>query len=266
MRELEFLYEYFEDAPLSEIQPHFIKLYLTWRKEKSLEYYAKNPKLKVPDNPGHVRANREIALFSHIFNFARETGLTNLPNPCAGIKKNTETGRDVYVENDMYKKVWDKADEPTRDAMDLAYLTGQRPADVMKMDERDIKDGYLHIKQNKTEVRRRMAVVGELAAVIERIRARKRLYTVVSTRLVVNEHGAAISHGVIEDRFYAAREAAKVPMDKFQFRDLRAKAGTDTAESSGDIRTAQKQLGHKSVTTTEIYVRARMGEKINPTR
>lgn len=65
MRELEFLYEYFEDAPLSEIQPHFIKLYFTWRREKSLELYAKKKK-KAPDNPGHVRANREIALFSHI--------------------------------------------------------------------------------------------------------------------------------------------------------------------------------------------------------
>ena len=136
----------------------------------------------------------------------------------------------------------------------------------MKMDERDIKDGYLHIRQNKTEVRRRMAIVGELADVIKRIRERKRLYTVVSTRLVVNEQGAAISHGVIEDRFYGAREAAKVPIAEFQFRDLRAKAGTDTTETSGDIRTAQKQLGHKSVTMTETYVRARMGEKINPTR
>lgn len=73
-----------------------------------------------------------------------------------------------------------------------------------------------------------MAVVGELAALIERIRARKRQYKVVSTRLIVNEKGAAISHGVIADRFYEAREHAAVPMEAFQLRDLRAKAGTDT--------------------------------------
>jgi integrase len=51
----------------------------------------------------------------------------------------------------------------------------------------------------------------------------------------------------------------------FQFRDLRAKAGTDQADTT-DIRTAQQQLGHKSIKTTEIYVRARKGQKVKPTR
>ena len=52
---------------------------------------------------------------------------------------------------------------------------------------------------------------------------------------------------------------------KFQFRDLRAKAGTDKADAT-DIRSAQQQLGHKSLKTTEIYVRSRVGEKVTPTK
>ena len=79
-----------------------------------------------------MRANREKALFSHIFNKAREWGYTAAPNPCAGVKGFTERGRDAYIEDVTYKAVWDAADWPTRDAMDLAYLTGQRPADVLK--------------------------------------------------------------------------------------------------------------------------------------
>ncbi len=51
----------------------------------------------------------------------------------------------------------------------------------------------------------------------------------------------------------------------FQFRDLRAKAGTDKADAS-DLGGAQQQLGHKSVKTTEIYLRARAGEKVTPTK
>jgi integrase len=51
----------------------------------------------------------------------------------------------------------------------------------------------------------------------------------------------------------------------FQFRDMRAKAGTDMADDS-DLRGTQQQLGHKSVKTTEIYLRARAGEKITPTK
>ena len=52
---------------------------------------------------------------------------------------------------------------------------------------------------------------------------------------------------------------------RFQFRDLRAKAGTDKADAT-DMREAQQQLGHKSVKTTEIYLRSRAGEKVTPTK
>ena len=37
-----------------------------------------------------------------------------------------------------------------QDAMDLNYLTGQRPADVLKMRFADIKDGALEVQQGKT--------------------------------------------------------------------------------------------------------------------
>lgn len=48
--------------------------------------------------------------------------------------------------------------------------------------------------------------------------------------------------------------------------NLRAKAGTDKAESASDIRQAQRRLGHASVTTTEVYVRKRKGAKVTQTR
>ena len=51
-----------------------------------------------------------------------------------------------------------------------------------------------------------------------------------------------------------------------QFRDLRAKAGTDKAQNTGDIRQAPKQLGHSTVVMTEHYVRRRHGEKVAPTK
>ena len=53
------------------------------------------------------------------------------PRTCAGVRKNREDGRDVYVEDEAFQAVWNLADEPTRDAMDLMYLSGQRPADVL---------------------------------------------------------------------------------------------------------------------------------------
>lgn len=267
MKELAVLYEYFDapPAPLDEIQPQHIRLYFTWRRDRTRAWLVSKGR-EVPQGAGDVRANREIALFSHIFNFARETGITNAPNPCAGVHKNRESGRDVYVEDDAFQAVWQAADAPTRDAMDLAYLTGQRPADTLQFDERDIRDGALHIAQGKTGRRLRIEVGGELADVLARIRARRSACKVASTALVVTEDGQRMTYETLRQRFYKARATAGVDPRAFQFRDLRAKAGTDKTDSAGDIRQAQRQLGHASVTMTEHYVRNRRGDKVKPTR
>lgn len=66
------------------------------------------------------------------------------------------------------------------------------------------------------------------------------------------------------DRWKLATE--KAGLAGTQFRDLRAKAGTDKAENTGDIRRAQKQLGHATVVMTEHYVRRRRGDKVTPTK
>ena len=46
-------------------------------------------------------------------------------------------------------------------------------------------------------------------------------------------------------------------------RDLRAKAGTDKAESSADILQARDQLGHTTVVMTENYIRKQIGKKVS---
>ena len=79
---------------------------------------------------------------------------------------------------------------------------------------------------------------------LDRIKARKARYRadnkVVSLYLVVNEAGLPLTAGALRDRSDKAREASGVPNAAFQFRDLRAKAGTDKTEAAGDIRQAQK--------------------------
>ncbi|MDA0573252.1 MULTISPECIES: tyrosine-type recombinase/integrase [Burkholderia] len=248
LMQLEKLYLFFDSppAPLDEIKPLHVRKYLDWR------------------SASPVSANREIALFSHIFNKAREWGATDRPNPCSGIRKHRETGRDVYVDDSLYKAVWEKADLPLREAMDLAYLTGQRPADVLKMDERDVRNGVVTVQQNKTGARLRIEIVGELAALLERLAARKVTHNPRSTRLVVDEDGRPLGRAALRFRFDRAREAAGIAKAEFQFRDLRAKAGTDKEESS-DLAEAQALLGHGSQAMTEHYVRKR-GRRVGPTR
>jgi integrase len=121
---------------------------------------------------GKVRANREKALFSHIFNKAREWGYTSAQNPCQGVKGFKETGRDRYVTDDEFERVKLNAHYTVADAMDLALLTGPRPADILKIKRTDIRDSALWIVQNKTGARLGIEVMGELAAVIDRINQR----------------------------------------------------------------------------------------------
>ena len=70
-----------------------------------------------------------------------------------------------------------------------------------------------------------------------------------------------LANGVAKALDDAGEGEAAAAVKSFQFRDLRGKASTDKAADATDMREAQQQLGHKSVKTTEIYLRTRAGEK-----
>ncbi|HGL6718385.1 tyrosine-type recombinase/integrase [Burkholderia contaminans] len=240
LKELENLKAVFGDVPIEAITPVHVREYMDIRGETA-----------------KVRANREKALLSHVYNKAREWGYTSAPNPCAGVKGFRENGRDIYVTDEDFRAVYAVAHPTLQDAMDIAYLTGQRPADVLKVKLADIRNDHLHIVQNKTRKHLRIAIEGELKMVIERIAARPR--KMAGASLLQNEDGTPVSPFELRSRFDKARRLAGVT---FQFRDIRAKAASDT----GDLAHSQKLLGHQSRNMTEHYVRSRIGERVKPVR
>lgn len=190
------------------IKPHHVRAYLDKRGQTA-----------------KARANREKALLSHLFNRAREWSYTDAPNSCQGVKGFTESGRDRYMTDAEFLAVHSKADATLRDAMDLALLTGQRPADVLKFKRDDIRDGALFVAQNKTGAKRAIEIVGELAQVLDRIAARKRER--LSAFLIQDDNGRPLSMLALRGRFDKARKPAGLA---FQFRDIRAKAASDTGD------------------------------------
>lgn len=263
--ELENLYKFFDNPAcnLEEIEPMHVRQYLDWRGVRA-----------------KVRANREKALLSHIWNYARERGTTALANPCKGVKGYKEKGRDVYINDDVFAAVKAGASQAVQDAMDLAYLTGQRPADTLKMRETDIRDGTLAVKQGKGGKKLRLmltkdGVPNELGRLIEKLLERKWGGSVRNLALVISEGGYALSTSGLDNGFERARIKAAAAADQvghadlaarirgFQFRDLRAKAGTEKADSDGLVE-AKRQLGHSSVKMTEHYVR--LGQIVTPTK
>ena len=194
---------------------------------------------------------------SHIFNKAREWGYTALQNPCQDVKGFKETGRSRYITDAEFDQVKAQAHFTVIDAMDLALLTGQRPADILKLKRTDIRDGALWIVQNKTGARLGIEITGQLAATIARINARRR--HAISAYPIQDEKGQPLTQCALRSRFDKARTLAKVD---FQFRDIRGKAATDT----GNLAHSQKLLGHKNRDMTEHYVKARIGERVRPLR
>ncbi len=245
--ELKWLYKFFDapPVPLEAIEPHHIAKYRDWRES--------------------THSTQEIALLSSIWSWAREQGYTKLPNPTTGVERNRGAGRSVFVTDDMFTKVYRWADQPTRDAMDLAHLAGQRPGDCLRMREQDIKDGALWVTQGKTGTKLRVTISGKLKTVIDRIMARKATMKVRSFALVVNERGQPLSASALDGRFGTARECAGFGTQEFQFRDLRAKAATETEDARG-MDAAQGLLGHASAGMTSKYVRHRIGKLVNPTK
>jgi site-specific recombinase XerC len=249
--------EFFNDPPipLDEIAPTHIRKYLDWR--------GKTAK---------VRANHERRLVNLLWNCAREWGYTTLANPCTGIEGFKEPGRNVYTEDAVQKAVYDCGCQPLKDAIDLSYLTAQRPGDVAKMYETDIQDGQLSVQQGKRGKRIKINVIGQLKQVIDRILQRKAAFKVRSLALIVDEYGKPLSQRAIWERFDKARTQAalehpklKDKIEAFWIMDLRAKGGTDKAIKTKDMRAAQKILGHSHLTMTEHYVRELVGEAVDPT-
>lgn len=95
--------------------------------------------------------------------------------------------------------------------MDLNYLTGQRPADVLTMRDGDLKDGALQVRQGKSNKLLRIVlehdgIKSELAKVIERIHARP--HRPRTTFIVALPNGCQVKKWHLRLRFDGARKAA----------------------------------------------------------
>jgi integrase len=215
-------------------------------------------------------AKKELKFLSVIFNWARSRGYMKVPNPCAGlfVQMKVKERRDIYVEDSWLALVYKHADDIIKDCLDLAYLTGQRPADVRKMRWDQIKDGALEIKQNKTKAKLRLAIEGDLADLIKRIKTRQ---GIKGFTILADPKGQPLKEfGYFRSHFDKARDAAEqeakelgISFERFQFRDLRPKAASDI-DAMHDIKAAQKLLGHTTEQMTAAYIRSRRGDVVQP--
>jgi integrase len=241
---LDKIIEAFGEAILDQVKPPHVVLYIEKRSTTSKH-----------------RALREKAVMSMIFNWAIERGFAKF-NPAGVVKTKRLPGRkNIYIHDEMLDVVYEQSPQDLKDAIDLAYYVGQRPADLLSMTLVKVRDGWLEYRQGKTTTPQRIAINGELAALLARIEARKAEYKVHNLSLLVNERGQKMTKAMLRSRFEAARAAAGIAGKDFQFRDLRRKSGTDLRDQVS-LDAAQDLLGHASQAMTEHYTAAR-GKKVS---
>jgi integrase len=91
---------------------------------------------------GHaIMANRVMALVSSVFGWGLSKSLCEA-NPAKGIKRNSETSRDRFLQSDelprFFKALGDEPNESMRDFFLLSLLTGARRSNVLAMRWEDV--------------------------------------------------------------------------------------------------------------------------------
>jgi hypothetical protein len=222
---------------------------------------------------GKTQANREMALLSVIWNFARMEGLTALLWPAAGMErskwKNKEQAREFEVTDELFAAVYEQGGQMLRDCMDLSTATGMRLTDC-----RTIllpADNILKLKAGKTGKKADFDLA--LSQVLPDLLARRRAMDVSHLMLLSTEDGFPVFGKDLRREYDKARrkaaakarkegrEAFALEIEAMVLRDMRKRA-SDLSDSDED---ASQLLQHSSVSLTRKHYRSK-ATKLRPVR
>lgn len=234
--------------PYTHLKPHHVAQYRDTRGETA-----------------PIRANREKALLSHVYTKAMERGMVDF-NPCRGVKRNPEKRRERMIEDHEYRAVYELAEASVKRLMTLIYRTCQRPEDLIKCGPINLKkidhEGrevrVLRINQGKTGKTVDIILAGELERLVdEHFRA-----TTVWPSFVHTRAGKRYTYSGLVAMF--RRYVQKAGLSDFGIYDIKGKGATDMYRAGVPIERIQQLLGHESVTTTEVYLKARLPDVAMP--
>jgi len=173
-----------------------------------------------------VSGNREKAVLSQVFKVALRLDLIAF-NPCRQVQSNKEVARDREITDTEFLAVYKLASEPIQNAMDIALITGLRQADILKLTvtENWTSEG-LKVKTGKTGKKILFERTPTLEAIVQRcIESQSKIHSIY---LIRNTHGYPYSSSGFQSVWYKLMgKAVAQGIERFQFRDIRARAGTE---------------------------------------
>ena len=153
---------------------------------------------------------------------------------------------------DEYQAAYRVMPEMAQCAMDLAVLTGLRPADVLRLERSNLVDDGIQIDTRKTGKSLLIEWSTELRRVVKRALQQK---PQVRQSIICNKQGKPYTVDGFSSNWYRAiRKAIGNPenplTEPFQFRDLRAKSASDDT-----VEAASQRLGHTDPGLTDRVYR-----------
>ena len=233
---------------------------------------------RITENRGPVRANRVLALCSKMFSMAlvplagEDSPWRNAlqGNPCKGIARNREEGRERYFSESELERIaaalaeyppeaYEKQKKPGQaavDALRLMMLTGCRPSEAMKAEwpEFDAAPGFWikpssHTKQKKIH---RLPLSPPAVELIERLRKDRTTTKWVFPGKEPGEFISTFTHcwGFVRERAALASDEQGRPARPY---DLRHSFASIAAGSNFGLPIIGKLLGRSSARTTQRY-------------
>jgi integrase/recombinase XerD len=138
-----------------------------------------------------------------------------------------------------------------RTAMEIAYATGLRLGEVLRLKVADIDSGRMILRVDQGKGKKdRNVMLGP--ALLETLRAYWRRYKPKVLLFPGQDPTRPVNATLIQRAFIQAKREARI-QKRVSFHSLRHSFATQLLESGVNVRTIQSLLGHRSLSTTQRY-------------
>lgn len=194
-------------------------------------------------------ANRKLSFLRQAFTYALTWGMAEM-NPTFGVGRHEEAKRDRLISDEEFKRVQEKAAPHLQIMMDLAFFTGQRIMDVVRIKLVDVTADGIYFQAQKTKKKILVRMNPGMQDALERA---KKLHTNVRGMTLFHQRGGKpYSYGAIRDAFARACKLAGV--EDYLPNDHRAMS-LSAADKQG--KDAQQLGQHTTRAMTDRYIRHR---------
>ena len=209
-------------------------------------------------------ANKDIQLLSRMFRLARVRWGLSTYNPCESIEYLPESPRDKYVDDDMYREIYDAAGPVLKCMLEISSQTGARIGMIRDIQIQDFDTSRIVIRVSKKRNERGYEsksydMTPDLwRALCKALELRKSnrggAKCQPSDFLFITKQGKPYTKDSFRSLWRTVRIKLELEPREITFHDMRAKAASDSESDSA----AQELLHHKDAKTTKRVYRRKI--------